>query len=118
MTTKSTRAAEARSVPPTSGDDLDRLLGYIGSIKGTPLEDALDEQRRELGDAQAIVEMCLGALKERFGDWPADQPQYNRALGRVVKILGDAADALEASTLEDRALAIAREKESKKEVVQ
>jgi hypothetical protein len=32
----------------STAEDLDQLLGYCGSIQGTPLDQAVDEQRHAL----------------------------------------------------------------------
>jgi hypothetical protein len=42
--------------------DLERMLDY-----NTPLDKAVDEQVRQLWDAQAVVELAAGALENEFG---------------------------------------------------
>jgi hypothetical protein len=89
----------------------DHLLGYSGSIGGTPVEEALEEQRNALFGAQAIIKMAAAALQHHFGgDWPAGVPMFSLALENVAKTLDDVAGALEAYSLEERALEIASAK--------
>jgi hypothetical protein len=87
---------------------LDQLSGYSGSIAGTPVDEALDELRDRIFDAQSIVEIASRALQDLSED--GKEPGYTRALGNVRKSLDEIAAGLEAGTLEDRALAIARAK--------
>ena len=91
-------------------EELGALLGYSGSIQGTPLDDALDEQRGSLWQAAAIVEMVCGSMSEHFGDWPNDGPDFKNALVVAKRIIDDATSGLEGGVLEDRGLAIARER--------
>jgi hypothetical protein len=102
----------AAPIKPGSLEDLNRLLGYAGSIQGSALDGALDEQRRKLWEATAVIESVAGALLQHFrGSWPADVPEFNRALSMAARTVYAAAGDLEAGILEDRALAIARAKE-------
>lgn len=91
-------------------EDLDRRTGYSGTIQGGTLDEALDEQRAVLWDAQAIIETVAQALERQFGrDWPAgDMPIYPRVLRRAAALIDEATGALEAGVLEDRAIAISR----------
>jgi len=48
---------QARSAAPPAGlEELDKLSGYAGSIQGTPLDTAIDEQREALWLAQSIID--------------------------------------------------------------
>jgi hypothetical protein len=96
---------------PASGSsaDLDKLSGYSGSIQGTPLETALDEQREALWLARSIVDTTTGSLEREFGkDWPAKLPEFPRALREVSRLVNTIAGNLESAVLEDRALEIGR----------
>ena len=112
-----------KSLDAPSGDtaeQLDKLMGYRGSIEGTPLAKALDEQRMVLWEAQAIVDMTAGALDSKFGDecnWPDNLPNFPMALRRVSRIIDEVTNSLEDGNLEDRGLAIAREAEDDAEEV-
>ena len=107
-----TRRSTAPQVPkPGSLEDLNRLLGYTGTIQGTPLDTALDEQREALWLARSIVDTVAPALVRLFGDdgdWCAKFPEFPRVLREASRIIGNAANDLESGVLEDRALAIAR----------
>jgi hypothetical protein len=113
---KNTASARAQAsipaVPTTGGvEDLDRLSDYTGSIQGTPLDTAIDEQREALWLAQSIVDAVASSLMRVFGDdgdWCAKFPDFPRVLREVSRIIGNAANDLESGILEDRALAIAR----------
>jgi hypothetical protein len=97
-----------------SADDLDNLSGYRGSIQGTALDEALDEHRFALWDAVAVIDSVRLALSQHFGrDWRAGVPNFERVLFMASRAVKDSADNLEAGTLEDRALEIARAKQSK-----
>lgn len=94
---------------------LDQLLGYAGTIQGTPLDDALDEQREALWLAQSMVDTVAAALIRVFGDdgdWKEMYPDFPRLLDQTSLVIANAATNLEAGYLEDRALAIARVAES------
>lgn len=96
---------------PGSVEDLDRLSGYTGSIQGTPLDTALDEQREALWLAQSLIDTLAPALIRVFGDdgdWQAKFPEFPRVLRESSRIIRNAADNLKSGILEDRALAIAR----------
>jgi hypothetical protein len=97
-------------VPQESASaELTRLSGYDGSIQGTPLEKALDERRIEIWEAQSIIESVAHAIEREFGqDWPAGRPNFPLALRAAGRILEKASGDLEAGTLEDRGLEIAR----------
>lgn len=89
--------------------ELDKLTGYKGSIQGTSLERALDEQRTGLFLAGAMVDTVRSTLEQEFGhDWPAKYPEFPRVLREVSRIIDDTAGNLEAGVLEDRALEMAR----------
>jgi len=96
--------------------ELDRLTGYQGSIQFTALDTALDEQRSLIWEAQAVIDCVIKALEERFGDWPKDMANFPMALSRASRTLDDVATKLDAGNLEDRALAIAREREDAAEM--
>jgi hypothetical protein len=99
----------AKKIVPRE-DELSKLTGYDGSIQGTPLESALDEHRTALFEAQSIVASVAHAIEREFGqDTPAGCPEFPRALRIVSRMLDDVAGGLEAGTLEDRGIAIARE---------
>ena len=99
----------------STAEELDQLTGYSGSIQGTPLDSALDEQREALWGAQAIIDMAAAALERHFGtDWPCDVPHYSMALRNASETIDQVAGALEAGVLEDRALAIARRSSAEK----
>jgi len=85
--------------------DLDRLTGYSGSIQGTPLDEALDEQRVVLIGAQGILKHAL----ELIGDCSA---YGSIAIRGALKSIEAVTAALDAGTLEDRALAIARARQA------
>ena len=90
-------------------DELTKLSGYDGSIQGTPLQTALDERRVEIWEAQAIIESVAHALEREFGqDWPAGRPNFPMALRAASRILEKTSGDLDAGTLEDRGLEIAR----------
>jgi hypothetical protein len=55
------------AVGPGTNEDLDSLLGYRGSIQFTPLDTALDEQRKVLWGAQAVIDLAAAALEQHFG---------------------------------------------------
>ena len=108
------RYSKARRVTLAPGDlaDLDRLAGYTGTIQGTPLDTAIDDQRSRLWAAQSIVDMVIGSLQNHFDEaWPADIPDFPRALREASRVIGEVAGDLEAGVLEDRALEIARAEE-------
>jgi hypothetical protein len=90
-------------------EELDRLAGYKGTIQGTPLDSALDEQRSAIWEAQAIIDCAATSMCEHFGDWPAGLTEWPLALQRASKVLEDVTFVLDAGVLEDRALAIARQ---------
>jgi len=95
--------------PPGVEDELATLLGYVGSIQGTPLDEAIDEQRRVLWGARAVIDLAAAALEQHFGtDWPSSVPHYAMALRNASETIDNATGALEGGVLEDRALAIAR----------
>ena len=111
MSARKLTAVPATRAKGLTVEDLDKLCGYSGSIQGTPLEDALDEQRESLWDAKALLETLSLALVQHFGmegAWPASVPEYQRVLDRARNIVNDISASLEAAVLEDRALAIAR----------
>ena len=95
-----------------SAKALDKLSGYSGSIQGTPLDAALDEQRMAIWEARAIIDCVVGSLRRHFGDWPAALTEWPLALERASKVLDDATSALEAGPLEDRGLEIARKEKT------
>lgn len=117
---KNTAPARARSIPaiptmpkPGSLEDLDRLSGYTGSIQGTHLDTAIDEQRTALWFAQSVIDLAVGSLENEFGvDWPAKLPDFPRALREVSRIISSVTGSLETAVLEDRALEIARAAEA------
>lgn len=93
------------TVPPAQAD---QLGGYEGSIQGTTVERALDEQREALWLAQSIVDSIAGSLNNMFGkDWPAKFPDWPRALRGVSRMVDTATGAMEAGVLEDRAVELA-----------
>lgn len=99
------------SKKPTSAE-LTKLMGYSGSIQCTPLDTALDELRVALFEANSIIECVAHAIEREFGqDCPADRPEFPRALRTASRMLDSVAGGLEAGTLEDRGLAIARASE-------
>jgi hypothetical protein len=57
---------------------------------------------------QAIVDVTAEALNRHFGDWPAGVPNFPKALEQTSRMIDVVTDALDAGTLEDRALEIAR----------
>ena len=86
------------------------LLGDIGKVSDGPIEQVLEEQRRALWGAVAIVESIAEALEQRFGrDWPADVPQYPLALRSAAAAINGVTENLEAEVVEERALELARE---------
>lgn len=97
-----------------SSEQLDARLGYSGSIELSPISDALDEQRSVLWDAQAIIQSVAQALEQQFkvNNWPAAVPMYSRALQRAAALIDAATGALEAGVLEDRAIAISRQRDA------
>jgi hypothetical protein len=98
--------------PPSTDpvSELTKLMGYDGSIQGTPLESALDEHRTSLFEAASIIESVAHAIEREFGqDCPVARPEFPRALRVASRMLDSVAGGLEAGTLEDRGLAIARE---------
>jgi hypothetical protein len=98
-----------KDATPGSTEDLHRLLRYTGTIQGTPLDTAIDDQRSLLWTAQSIIDMVIGALQTHFDEaWPANVPDFPRALREVSRVVGGVANNLESGVLEDRALEIAR----------
>lgn len=88
----------------SSAEELTKLMGYDGSIQCTPLETALDEQRTALRRAHANVQIVIDWIgREHGGHCPM-------ALRRAARIIKKASEALEAGVLEDRGIAIARER--------
>ena len=86
------------------------LLGDIGKVSDGPIEQVLEEQRRALWGAVAIVESIAEALEQRFSrDWPADVPQYPLALRSAAAAINGVTENLEAEVVEERALELARE---------
>jgi hypothetical protein len=77
------------------------------------LAEAIDQQRRAIFDAQAIVQVTVLALREQFGDWPEGTPCFDRPLRAVGQMLDNIAGALEVEPLEDRAREILRDWEAK-----
>jgi hypothetical protein len=92
---------------PGSAEDLDRLMGYQGSIAGTPVDEALDEQRDLIHQAQAVIS-CANEYISYLEDEDNWRPQ--RALDAAFTMLDGVQKTLDASNLEDRGLAIARAK--------
>jgi hypothetical protein len=111
-TAKSTRARWRNPVPDVtleSAEELEKLLGYQGSIQCTPLQTALDEQQAALYEAQAVIEVAATALNMKLVELGVPEewrPQL--ALDAAAKMIGNVAEAIEAGRLEDRAIAIAR----------
>jgi len=93
---------------PGSLADLNHLTGYDGSIQGTPLEEAIDEQRSTIHEAQAII-ACANEYITHIGQGGHEWCPH-LALDAVSKMLDRMREALEAGNFEDRALAIARAK--------
>jgi hypothetical protein len=92
-----------------SGDDLTKLMGYAGSIQCTPLDTALEELRMALFEANSIIDSVAHAIEREFGqDCPAGRPEFPRALRTASRMIDHVAGALDAGTLEDRGLEIAR----------
>ena len=90
-------------------DDLTKLSGYEGSIQGTTLDTALEELRTALFEAKSIIDSVAHAIEREFGhDCPAGRPEFPRALRTAGRMLDTVADGMEAGTLEDRGLEIAR----------
>jgi len=90
--------------------DLDKLMGYQGTIQGTPLDEALEEQRMALWEAQAIVDLAVVALEQQLapdGGWPSRFANFPMALRQVSATMEEIATNLEGGTLEDRGLEIA-----------
>lgn len=97
-------------VPPAQ---VEQLPVYEGTIRGTAVERALDEQREALWLAQSIVDSVAGSLNAKFGrDWPAKFPDWPRSLRGASSMINAATGAMEAAVLEDRALALARTDEA------
>jgi hypothetical protein len=98
-------------------EELTKLMGYNGSIQATPLETTLDEHRMSLFEARSIIDSVAHAIEREFGqDCPADRPEFPRALRIASRMLDNVAGGLEAGTLEDRALEIARASAAKEGV--
>lgn len=92
-----------------SPERLDQLSGYKGSIQGTPLEAALDEQRNILCAAHAMIFTTAHALEREFGsDWPVIYPNFPSVLRQAAELVDQVSGDLEAGVIEDRGLAIAR----------
>ena len=89
--------------------ELDRLSGYGGSIQGTPLDEALEEQRTAIHTAQAVI-VCANEYISHLTQGGADEWCPQLALDAAKKMLDEVWEALDAGNLEDRALAIARGK--------
>jgi len=107
MPTETIFESDAQRAP----SELDKLMGYQGSIQGTPVDEAIEEQRMALWQAQAIVDLAIGALEQQFapnGGWPSSFANFPMALRQVSATIEDVTSALEGGTLEDRGLEIAR----------
>lgn len=101
------RAAVQRAEHAIILGELNRLKGYSGSIQGTSLDTALDEQRFRCWEVASIIETVAISLKALYGE--ADDGW--RALGVAARMVKEVADDLESGMLEDRALEIARKPE-------
>ncbi len=78
-----------------------------GTIEGTPLATALDEQGDQLFLAGGMIDTVRSALEQEIGeDWPSKYPNLPIVLREVSRILNDAAGNLEAAVLEDRVSAL------------
>jgi hypothetical protein len=89
----------------TAADDLDELTGYSGSIQGTPLDTALDQQRERIWAAVALLRTTAQALQLQFNvnaSWPVDIPEYHLGLNAVADMLNDLTDFLDAGVLDRR----------------
>jgi hypothetical protein len=102
--------AKSDSTHATIARSLAKLSGYRGSIQGTPLDAALDKQRFAVWEAQAIIDCATTSMREHFGEWPESLANWALALKRASKVLEDAAMSLDAGVLEDRGLAMARDR--------
>lgn len=95
---------------PTATADTARR--YKGSIQGTALEEALDEQREAAWEIEAVLRMAAIAINEEIDSAELDAPNYFLALRRAADRARKLADDLEGSVLEDRAIEIARAREA------
>lgn len=95
---------------PTATADTARR--YKGSIQGTALEAALDEQREAAWEIEAVLRMAAIAINEEIDSAELDAPNYFLALRRAADRARKLADDLEGSVLEDRAIEIAQAREA------
>jgi hypothetical protein len=76
------------------------------------IELALDEQRDRLWEVMAIVGSVAAALQAHFGDWPADIPEFPRALRLAARMVDSVGGKLEMGSIEERVKQLAAEVQS------
>jgi hypothetical protein len=74
------------------------------------LEQAIDEQRSKIFNAQAMIEATAIALNHSL---PDTGPCFDRVLNVAAQLLGDIAGDLEGVTLESRAAEMERQNEAR-----
>jgi Ribosomal protein L7/L12 C-terminal domain len=115
---KQLQAVGAEAIVISNGRSLEELdadvLGYSGSIAGTPVDQALDEQRDQLFEARAVVMVtaqALHVLHQQLDHRGVEQlTSAQLALDSAEKTMERIAEALDAGNLEGRGLAIARDR--------
>lgn len=89
-----------------------RSTDFNGTIQGTALEAALDEQREAAWEIEAVLRMAAIAINEAIDSAELDAPNYFLALRRAADRARKLADDLEGSVLEHRAIEIAQAREA------
>jgi hypothetical protein len=89
---------------------IDALVNDKGSIEGTALDEALDEQRMTLFGAQAVLDIASHSLDILEDELELKPPmaRYSLALRNVSKSIEDVVTGLDSPVLQRRMLEIER----------